>query len=43
VFISVFYKNKARTVKRIFKGSRTEIRNAASDAVISEILKAVEE
>jgi len=43
VFISVRYGNKLRTTKNIFKGSRTEIRSAASDAVMSEIIRMVEE
>ena len=43
VFISVRYGNKLRTIKNIFKGSRTEIRDAASDTAIREIIRMVEE
>ena len=42
VFISVRYKNRVRTTRNMFEGSRAEIRAAASDAVISEIIKAVD-
>jgi len=43
VFISIRYGNKLKTTENIFKGSRAEIRNAASDAVMSEIIRVVEE
>ena len=42
VFISVRYGNKVTTTRNVFKGSREEIRAAASDAVIAAIMKAVE-
>jgi len=43
VFISVRYGNILRTTENLFKGSRIDIKNAASDAVISEIIRAVGE
>jgi PncC family amidohydrolase len=43
VFISVRRGDRVRTTRNIFKGTRAEIRSAASDAVMSMIISMAEE